>query len=156
MCSVQYIVTAQRLDVTVPADSIVAVQGSSSTLRCKLTVDGRTPATCEGVVIKWRKTRPGGIPYDEIWRVENEQNTGVGSYVTKLTGTSVTLTTLNRDGHAVTFTSIEKEDEGEYWCHVDCYIGSRWRQVDSPRITVKVNSKYILYHASQTHTLSSD
>ena len=155
MCSVQYIVTAQKLDVTLPADFITAEQGSSSTLRCKFTVDGQTPATCEGVNIKWRKRRNDGTPYDEIWRVESERNIGVGSYATKLTGTSATLTTLNRYGHAVTFTSIEKDDEEEYWCHVDCFTGSRWAWGDSPRIRVIVNSKYILYYTSHNpHIIS--
>ena len=138
------IVTAQILDVTVATGSITAVPGDSATLRVKFTVNGRTPASCEGVGIDWSRKSFFGF-WLTIWAVDSlfQQNTARNGYATYLTGSSVSLATLNLDGHAITFKNITERDAGQYRCTVECFTQNSWLQEDSPDIAVTVNGKYI-------------
>ena len=119
------------------------------TLKCVFSVYTDHPIdTPDKVAISWFTMKSSGKT--SIWKADSMTglNQGLGGNQDRLIGSSVDLSSLNRDGHSITFTQLKKRDAGQYWCKVRYKTqNSEWISKASNTVTLRTyGSKHeILY-----------
>ena len=130
-----------ELNVTSSTSSVQALQGENATLNCRFSGYGSDPVW--EVEVTWLRFHTYFSDY--VWRVltSHGYNEGRNSYAQKLTGTSGVLSDVLREGHAITFSNILQEDEGQYWCEVKVRTYRELRDGTTQQRLWRGNYKYI-------------